>query len=68
MASFSTSDNGENMDVDVDGTSTVAQPGVTPREGQLLQGITDLRMQLDVVSQRQDELMEIIGGLREQEG
>jgi len=67
MAPFSTPGDGENTDMDIDETSTVAQPGGTPREGQLLQGIANLQTQLNVVSQRQDELMELIGGLREQQ-
>jgi len=55
--------------MDVDGTLTVSKPDVTPREGQLLQGIASLQMQLDAMSQRQDELMEFIGVLRgQQEG
>jgi len=67
MGSSSTSGDDENTDMDVDGTSTVSKPDVTPREGQLLQGIASLQMQLDAMSQRQDELMEFIGVLREQQ-
>jgi len=54
--------------MDIDETSAAPRPGLSPREGQLLQGITNLQMQLNVVSQRQDELMELIGVLREQDG
>jgi len=64
----STSGGGEDTGMDVDETSVAAQHDSTSREGQLLQGITDLQMQLNLVSQRQDELMELIGVLREQGG
>lgn len=67
MASPSTSGDGENVDADVDGISATAQPDLAPREGQLLQGITNLQQQLDTMSQRQDELMGLIGVLREQQ-
>ena len=68
MAPSSASGDGENVDMDVKKTSTIAHPDSTPREGQLLQGIASLQMQLSVVSQRQDELMGLIGVLQEQEG
>ena len=64
----STSGDCEDMVVDVDETSDVARHGLASREGQLLQGITSLQTQLDAVSQRQDELMGLIGALREQDG
>jgi len=64
----STSGDGENTGMDIDETSVVARPGVTPREGQLLQDVASLQMLLAAVSQRQDELMGLIGVLREQEG
>jgi hypothetical protein len=55
MASFPTSDHDENMDTSADGASNVTQPGLTPQEGQSLQGITDSQMQPNATSQRQDE-------------
>ena len=67
MASSSTSSDCENTKMDVDETSTTVQHDLTSREGQFLQGVTSLQQQLDVMSQRQDELMEIIGVLREQQ-
>lgn len=67
MAPSSTPGDDKNTDMDIDETSTAAQPSLTPREGQLLQGIASLQMQLNVVSQRQDELMGLVGVLREQQ-
>ena len=68
MAPLSTSDDGEDACVDIDEMSAVPRPDLSPREGQLLQGITSLQTQLNAVSQRQDELMQLIGVLREREG
>lgn len=67
MDPSSTSGDGETADMDVDKTSTAVQPSVTPREGQLLQNIASFQTRLDLMSQRQDELMELIGVLREQQ-
>ena len=68
MTSSDTPGRGENMDADADGTSAVSQSVLIPPEGQLLRGITDLQSQLNAMSQRQDELMEFIGVLREHQG
>ena len=67
MASSPTSDHDEDMDTDANGTSTVTQPVLTPRDGQPLQGTTDLQLQLNAMSQRQDELMGFITALQEQQ-
>lgn len=67
MAPSPASDDGKNADMDTGKTLIVAQPDPTPREGQLLQGIASLQMQLNVVSQRQDELMGLVGVLRDQQ-
>lgn len=58
----STSGNDGDIDMGIDETSTVTQPGSTPQEGQLWQ---NLQTRLDAVSQRQDEMMELIDVLRE---
>ncbi|KAF9785201.1 hypothetical protein BJ322DRAFT_817481 [Thelephora terrestris] len=62
MAPPPASNNGENLDAD----NTVAELTSIPGGGQLLQNITSLQSQLSVVSRRQDELMHIVCGLREQ--
>ncbi|KAF9647423.1 hypothetical protein BDM02DRAFT_2700656 [Thelephora ganbajun] len=68
MASFPTSGDGENADVNADGApSPATQHGLTSQEGQLLQGIAGLQMQLNVMSRRQDELMGLIDVLQEQQ-
>ena len=54
MDSSSTSRDGEITNMDVDGPSIAAQPGLTPREGQLLRHIANLQHQLNVMSQRQE--------------
>ena len=66
MASSYTSSNGTN--IDADRTTTVAESGLPPQEGQLLQSITNLQSQFDAMSQRQDELMQLVGVLRETQG
>lgn len=53
---------------DADRTASSAESGLVPQEGQLLQSITNLQSQLDAMSQRQDELMHIVGVLREPQG
>jgi hypothetical protein len=69
MASSSTSGDGENAGMNLDDeTSTVAQPDLTHQEGQLMQGIENLKAKLDLVSQRQDEMMGLIGAPQEQDG
>ena len=68
MGSSSASSDDKYMDLDAQGTSMVPGPDLTPREGQLLQGMTNLQSQLSAVSQRQDELVRLIGVLQEQGG
>ena len=68
MGSSSASSDDKYMDLDAQGTSMVPEPDLTPREGQLLQGMTNLQSQLSAVSQRQDELVRLIGVLQEQQG
>lgn len=63
MAPQSTPSDGKNPDAD--GTTTAVEFGLIPEEGQLLQSITSLQSQLDAVSQRQNELIQLIGVLRE---
>lgn len=59
----SISDHGKNLEAG--GTTTIAEINPTPQEDQLLQSITNLQSQLDVMSQRQDELIQLVGVLRE---
>lgn len=61
----SASGDGENLDVV---RTTVAEPALIPGEGQLLQDITSLQSQLSAVNRRQDELMQLVGVLRERRG
>lgn len=67
MASSSSPRDGENTNSDVDERPTVGQPGSLPREDRILQQITHLHLRLNVIAQRQNEMMGRVGVRRGQQ-
>ena len=50
----------EGEDIDAEETEAVVESDLTPHEDQLLQSIADMQSRLDVMSQQQDELMQLV--------